>query len=83
MEIVLYLNHIIQLGKFLISTLSFVSIYKSHLYLSILGPLFSKFSTLHDLLDQQFYSKPREISKFSGDRHMKIRYFPTTLNNKL
>ena len=75
-EIALYLNHIIQVGRILISTLTFVSVYKSHLYLPILCPLFSKFSTQHNLLDQQFYSKPKEIPKLLR-RTNETDYFST------
>lgn len=77
MEIALYLNHILQLGRILISTLPSVSMYKSHLYLSLLCPLFSKCSTLCNLLYQQFYYKPRVIQKRSGERQMEIRHFHT------
>lgn len=76
-EIALYLNHIIQVRRILISTPLFVSIYKSHLYLSILRSLFSKFSTLHNLLYQQFRSKPKEIRKAFGEGQVKIGYFST------
>lgn len=83
MEIALYLNHVIQLGRILISTLPFVSIYKSHLYLSVVCPLFPTCSTLHNLLYQQFHSKPKEILKPSEERQMEMRLIPKKTNDKL